>query len=99
MMSSVRSLIVAGLMLGGLIAAAAEPLSRAGSTTIISNGGPGSGTGASKLSRDVTDVLTSTLPIVKELSGIDLLDVLRGAIASRDTDADVEDDGGTGGEG
>ena len=47
----------------------------------------------------MTDVLTSTLPIVKELSGIDLLDVLRGAIASRDTDADVEDDGGTGGEG
>ncbi len=66
-------------VLPDVIAAASEPLSRAGSTTIISNGS-GGGTGASKLTADVTEVLTSTLPVVKSLSGIDLLTVLRGAL-------------------
>lgn len=66
-------------VLPDVIAAASEPLSRAGKTTIISNGSDG-GTGASKLTADVTEVLTSTLPVVKSLSGIDLLTVLRGAI-------------------
>ncbi len=82
-------------ILPDVIAAAAEPLSRAGQTTIISNGGDG-GTGAAKLTRDVTDVLTSTLPIVKDLSGIDLLELLRGAVASRTATATADDDGGDG---
>ena len=55
-----------------IAAAVAEPLSRAGSTTIISNGGPGSGTGASKLSEDVVQVLSQLTPIMQQLSGVDL---------------------------
>ncbi len=69
-------------VLPDVVAAASEPLSRAGSTTIISNGADG-GTGASKLTSDVTEVLTSTLPMVKGLSGIDLLEVLRDTLGGR----------------
>jgi len=55
-----------------IAAAVAEPLSRAGATTIISNGGPGSGTGASKLSEDVVQVLSQLAPIMQQLAGVDL---------------------------
>jgi hypothetical protein len=72
------------------VSAASEPLSRAGRTTIISNGSNGSnggGTGASKLTADAIEVLTSTLPVVKDLSGIDLA-----ALLQRVTGSDLEDD-------
>lgn len=56
-----------------IAAAVSEPLSRAGTTTIISQGGnPGSGTGASKLSEDVVQVLSQLSPIMEQLSGVDL---------------------------
>lgn len=67
-------------VLPDVIAAASEPLARAGKTTIISNGS-GSGTGVGKLTGDITEVLTSTLPMVKELSGVDLAQVLQRALA------------------
>ncbi|MEP0775312.1 MAG: hypothetical protein HRF46_13220 [Acidobacteriota bacterium] len=56
-----------------IAAAIAEPLSRAGSTTIISQGGgEGSGTGAAKLSEDVIKVLSQLTPIMQQLAGVDL---------------------------
>ena len=56
-----------------IAAAVSEPLSRAGSTTIISNGGrPGSGTGAAKLTEDVVQVLSQLTPIMDQLAGVDL---------------------------
>ena len=55
-----------------IAAAVAEPLSRAGATTIISSGGAGSGTGASKLSEDVVQVLSQLAPIMQQLAGVDL---------------------------
>ncbi len=75
-----------------VVAAAAEPLSRAGETTIISNGGPGSGTGAGKLTSDVTEALTSTLPMIKQLTGVDLAGLLAGALASRSQNGEVAED-------
>lgn len=77
-------------VLPDVVAAAAEPLSRAGRTTIISNGA-GGGTGASKLTADVTEVLTSTVPVIKELSGVDLAALLRNLTGQGDLDDD--DDG------
>ncbi len=71
-----------------IVAAASEPLSRAGKTTIISNGG-GAGTGVSKLTGDVTEVLATTLPVVKDLSGVDLARIVREALG---VDEDGEDD-------
>ncbi len=76
-----------------VVAAAAEPLSRAGETTIISNGGgAGGGTGVGKLSADVTDVLTQTMPMIKSLTGIDLTALLAGvaaAAAAKETEGDA----------
>ncbi len=80
-------------ILPDIIAAAAEPLSRAGRTTIISNGS-GSGTGVAKLSGDVTEVLSTTIPIVKDLSGVDLAALLRGAAGMIAPDAVDNDDEG-----
>ena len=60
-----------------IAAAVAEPLSRAGATTIISNGSAGSGTGASKLSEDVVQVLAQLSPIMQQLAGVDLKSFLQ----------------------
>jgi len=55
-----------------IAAAISEPLSRAGSTTIISNGSNGRGTGAAKLTEDVTTVLSQLNPIMQQLAGVNL---------------------------
>ncbi len=69
-------------VLPDIAAAVSEPLSRAGSTTIISNGnGAGSGTGASKMTEDVVQVLSQLGPILQQLAGVDLDDFLRGIAA------------------
>ena len=61
-----------------IAAAVSEPLSRAGETTIISHGGnPGDGTGAARLTEDVTQVITQLGPIMKQLSGVDMDKLLR----------------------
>lgn len=60
-----------------IAAAVAEPLARAGTTTIISNGGAGSGTGAAKLSEDVVQVLSQLAPIMQQLAGVDLKSFLQ----------------------
>jgi flotillin len=55
-----------------IAAAIAEPLSRAGTTTIISNGNGHEGTGAARLSQDVVQVLSQLSPIMEQLAGVDL---------------------------
>ncbi len=61
-----------------IAAAVSEPLSRAGSTTIISQGGKnGEGTGAGKLTEDVVQVLSQLSPIMEQLAGVDLKRFLR----------------------
>ncbi|MBW3561098.1 MAG: hypothetical protein KY437_01220 [Actinobacteria bacterium] len=79
-------------VLPDVVAAASEPLSRAGKTTIISNGSGAGGTGASKLTRDVTEVLTTTVPVIKDLAGVDLAAVLRKALADVTGEAAAEGD-------
>jgi len=62
-----------------IAAAVSEPLSRAGSTTIISNGGAdGKGTGTAKMTEDVVQVLGQLGPIMRQLSGVDLDNLLQG---------------------
>jgi len=55
-----------------IAAAVSEPLARAGKTTIISNGNDGGGTGASKLTEDVVEVLSQLSPIMDQLAGVDI---------------------------
>ncbi|MBW3664252.1 MAG: hypothetical protein KY469_14220 [Actinobacteria bacterium] len=59
-----------------IAAAIAEPLSRAGTTTIISNGSNG-GTGASKLTEDVVQTLTQLGPVMQQLTGVDVSQFLQ----------------------
>ena len=72
-----------------IAAAISEPLARAGTTTIISNGGAGEGTGAGRLTEDVVQVLSQLGPVTRQLSGVDLNKLLRdlsrlpGAVADR----------------
>lgn len=69
-------------VLPDIAAAISEPLSRAGATTIISQGnGSGSGTGAAKLTEDVVQVLSQLGPILQQLAGVDLDDFIRGIAA------------------
>jgi len=69
-------------VLPDIAAAVSEPLSRAGTTTIISQGnGSGNGTGAAKLTEDVVQVLSQLGPILQQLAGVDLDDFLRGLAA------------------
>jgi flotillin len=61
-----------------IAAAVSEPLARAGSATIISQGGgPGSGTGTAKLSEDVVLVLSQLNPIMQQLAGVNLSSFLQ----------------------
>jgi flotillin len=61
-----------------IAAAVSEPLARAGETTIISNGGNrGDGTGAARLTDDVIQVLSQLGPVMKQLSGVDLDNLLQ----------------------
>ena len=65
-------------MLPEIAAAVSEPLARAGQTTIISQGGKnGEGTGASKMSEDVVQVLSQLTPIMQQLAGVDLQQLLQ----------------------
>jgi flotillin len=61
-----------------IAAAVSEPLARAGSTTIISQGDGREGTGASRLSQDVVQVLSQLSPIMEQLAGVDLKRFLQG---------------------
>jgi len=55
-----------------IAAAISEPLSRAGATTIISQGNGHDGTGAAKLSQDVVQVLSQLSPLMEQLAGVSL---------------------------
>ena len=69
-------------VLPDIAAAVSEPLSRAGTTTIISQGnGSGTGTGAAKLTEDVVLVLSQLGPILRQLAGVDLDDFIQGIAA------------------
>jgi flotillin len=81
-----------------IAAAVSEPLARAGETTIISQGGAnGSGTGASKMTEDVVQVLSQLKPIMQQLAGVDLESFLQDI--SRLPGAVVETKGGSRGSG
>jgi flotillin len=80
-----------------IAAAVSEPLARAGSATIISQGsGAGSGTGTAKLSEDVVQVLSQLNPIMQQLAGVNLSNFLQdisklpGAVAGNLGVADEE---------
>ena len=59
-----------------VVAAAAAPLAKIGSMTVVSTGGADT-TGAGKITNDVINVAAQSLSLVKGLTGLDLMDALR----------------------
>ena len=57
-----------------LARAIAEPLGRTDKITIISNGGEG--VGASKLTKDVVDIIAQLPPVLEGVSGVNLKDLI-----------------------
>jgi len=62
----------------------AEPLSKTEKIVVIDQGGAGSSGGASKVSGYVTDIMAQLPHSVEALTGINLIDVLKGATKSGD---------------
>jgi len=67
-----------------IAAAIASPLSKTDRITIVSTGGEG-GAGASKVTKDVTDVIAQLPPILEALSGVDLKELIKNLPALRAT--------------
>jgi flotillin len=64
--------------LPALAAAIAEPLAQTEKIVVINSGGSdGSGTGATKVTQDVSNLLTQMPAVVDALTGIDLVDVIK----------------------
>ena len=59
-----------------LARAIAEPLARMDKITIISNGGDGGGTGASKITKDIIDIVAQLPPVLESVSGVNLKDLV-----------------------
>ena len=55
----------------------AEPLSKTEKIVIVNSGGGDGGAGASKVTRDVADIIAQLPPVIESLSGIDLKDLVR----------------------
>jgi flotillin len=60
-----------------IVAAAAAPLAKIGNMTVLSTGGDGNGSGASKVTSDVLNVAAQSMMMIKGLTGIDIADSLR----------------------
>jgi flotillin len=58
-----------------IASAISAPMSKIDKITIVDSGG-GTGTGASRISQDISKVLAELPPVVKQLSGVDLIDLI-----------------------
>ncbi|HKV39961.1 MAG TPA: SPFH domain-containing protein [Blastocatellia bacterium] len=83
-----------------LARAVSEPLSRTDKIVMISNGGDGAGAGASKLTADITKIISQLPPIIESLTGIDLEQMLSNGVkggslspAAKDAVVTVKPDG------
>ena len=76
--------------------AVAQPLAKTDRITVISGGGPESaGTGASRITRDVTNTIAQLPALVESLTGIDLLGTMKnlpGVVTTEAPDGDHDHD-------
>ena len=74
--------------LPGIAREVAAPLSKTDKITIISNGGDS--TGANQITRDVTSIIASLPPVVENLTGIDLAELLKKLPAIKQTESNPQ---------
>ena len=61
-----------------LVSAAAQPLAKTDKIIVVSSGGSNSeGTGVSKITRDVTNIVAQLPTLIESLTGIDILATLK----------------------
>ena len=76
----------------------AEPLARTDKIVVINSGGDAhSGTGASRVTRDVTDTVAQLPAVIEALTGLDLMALLRSLPAVKDSAPQAESDRPAGG--
>ncbi len=69
--------------------AIAQPLAKTEKISIVSTGGnDGSGAGASKITRDVTNIIAQIPEVIEALTGIDVIGSIKNLPAVRDANAD-----------
>jgi flotillin len=74
-----------------LAAAVARPLAQTDKIVVISNGGDGrGGTGAAKITRDVTDTVANLPEVIEALTGLNLMSLLRNLPAIKNAEAREE---------
>ncbi|MHC4820951.1 MAG: flotillin domain-containing protein, partial [Planctomycetota bacterium] len=84
-------------MLPDLAGRISEPLSKTEKIVIVSGGGENSGAGASKVTRDVTNIMAQLPPALEAVSGIDVTEMVKrlaGLGQKKEVDAEVVDDDG-----
>ena len=69
--------------------AVAEPLAKTDKIVMISGGGDGAGTGASRITGDVTNIIAQLPAVVEALTGVDLLATLKNLPGVKTTDRQV----------
>jgi len=77
--------------------AVASPLAKTKSIVVVNSGGEaGGGAGASKITRDVVDILAQVPPLVEALSGVDLKKLVRSLpqLRAEEPAEDIDVDGG-----
>ncbi len=71
-----------------------EPLSKTEKIVVINSGGGEGGAGASKITKDVADIVAQLPPVIESLSGIDLHKLIKKIPGMADQSATPQDDGG-----
>ncbi|RIK67904.1 MAG: flotillin [Planctomycetota bacterium] len=69
-----------------LAQAVSAPLAKTDKITIVSTGGDGHGAGASKVTKDITDVIAQLPPVIEALTGADLAEIIRALPGLRKSD-------------
>jgi flotillin len=75
--------------LPALAEAIAQPLAKTEKIVIINNGGDGQGTGVTKITKDITQILSEMPELVKALSGIDLIESIKQLAEVKHVDANA----------
>jgi flotillin len=78
-----------------LAGAIAEPLAKTEKIVVISNSGEGGSTGATKITRDITELLSQMPEVVQSLTGVNLVEALKNLPGLKQTSTTATQDNPT----
>jgi len=77
--------------LPALAEAISQPLAKTEKIVVINNGGDGQGTGVTKITKDITQVLAEMPELVKALTGIDLTESIKQLAAVKHVEVETQE--------